>query len=431
MYNIVFDRNSMDTFKINYYLQTVKHDHVYNFILISVVWEGNRVRTTLNIPVDPKLWNKDKQRVKSSATNPRKTNDILDRITVRLNEYFDEIKREKKRTPKIFEVKNAIKAILHDKQIKEPSPKPKTQKTLMQYFDEFIKDSEKGDRLSKGNRIQLNTIKTYITTKHHLEAFVTATNNELTFEGMDEKFFSSFSKFLAKKKLSNNSQGKAVKIIKTFLHDSFQKGLHSNLKFIKALMVHDKESTLIALTEEELLKIENVQELPPSQEKCRDMFLIQIYTGLRYSDLANLKTENINVKEKIISIHTIKTKEILKIPLSSKLQAILAKYPNKLPIIANQKYNSHLKEIANAAGIDSPVQLVHYIGDKRIEEAKLKWELVTSHTARRTFITLCLKRGVMPEMVAAISGHRSMKSFQRYVRVTSEESLKAVGKVWE
>jgi len=107
------------------------------------------------------------------------------------------------------------------------------------------------------------------------------------------------------------------------------------------------------------------------------------------------------------------------------------KYPTKLLIIAKKIYNEHIKNICKIAEIETPIQTVHYVGNKRIEEKKLKWELVSSHTARRTFITLSLKRGVMPEMVAAISSHRSRKSFQRYVKVTSEESVKAVGQVWE
>jgi integrase len=419
-------------FKINYYLQTVKHERVYKFILISVVWDGLRVRTTLNIEIDPKLWNKDKQRIKSSATNPRKINDILDKLNVKLNEYYDTIKREKKRPPTQAEVKRAIKAILKDKEIKEPIIKQKKQRTFMENFDEFIKDSESGDRLSNGKKVQLNTIKTYITTKNHLEGYVSTTKNELTFEGMDNNFFASFTKYLSnKKKLSNNSQGKAIKVIKTFMHDAFQRGLHANLKFVKALIVKDEETTLVALNEDELASIENVKGLSPSNEKCRDMFLIQIYTGLRYSDLANLKKANFNYDENIITIHTIKTQDILTIPMSGKLKTILAKYPIKLPVIANQKYNSHLKEICREAGINTPVQLVHYINDKRIEEIKPKYDLISSHTARRTFITLSLKRGVIPEMLQHISGHKSRKSFQRYVRVTSEESVKAVAGVWE
>jgi integrase len=425
----------MDTFKINYYLQKVKHEHEYCFILISVAWEGNRVRTTLNIPIEPRLWNKDKQRVKASATNPRKTNDILERIIIRLNEYYDTVKKEKKRTPNKVEVKRAITAILHDKQIKEPIPKPKPRKTFMEYFDVFIKETETGDRLSAdGKRISLSTTKSYITTKHHLEDFIKATKNEPTFEEIDDKFFAALTKYLAnKKQLSHNSVGRFVKILKTFMHDTFQKGLHTNLKFIKALRVFDEETTIVALTEDELLKIENVSGLSPANEKCRDMFLVQVYTGLRYSDLANLKQENINVKEKIITINTIKTQDNLKIPLTRKLQAILAKYSDKLPIIANQKYNNHLKEICRAAEINSLVQLVHNVGKDRIEETKAKYELISSHTARRTFITLSLKRGVMPEMVQQVSGHRSKsrKSFNRYIKLSSDESARAVGSVWE
>lgn len=423
----------MDSLKINFYLQTENKKNKKCLILISVLWDAIRLRTTLNLAIAKDNWDKDRQQVKKQAMDSMRINGKLTEIKFSLNEFFTKYKVEHKKSPPIQDVKEVIKAVLEDRAPrKKADKKPEKQKSFFEYFKEFIKDTEKGNRLSgNGKRIQHSTITSYITTRNHLEEFLKSSKKDFNFDNIEDNFFQELSKYFSKKKLSNNSQGRSIKIIKTFLHYAFQKGYHNNLRFVKALKVLDQETVIIALTQEELESIENYKPTTVKLERVKDVFLVQIYSGLRFSDLDNLKPSNINYKERILTLNTVKTQENLIIPMTTKLQTILKKYHEKLPVISAQKYNDFLKELCKFAGIVTPIQVTKFIGNERFEDTKPKYELVSSHTARRTFITLTLKKGILPEMVMKVSGHKSRKSFQRYVRITQEEAVKQVQKAWE
>jgi integrase len=123
----------------------------------------------------------------------------------------------------------------------------------------------------------------------------------------------------------------------------------------------------------------------------------------------------------VIDFITLKTKDRLKVPLAPYAKAILAKHEGGLPeVMSNQKLNDYLKELCQLCGIDEPVQKVSYIGSKRIEVKAPQYEMVSTHTARRTFIPLALERGTRPEIVMRITGHKDIKTMMKYVRLTDK-----------
>ena len=424
----------MDSYNIYFNLHEVKKvNKVYFYIMAFVAWNGKRVRATIKPNIKKEIWDFDKQRAKGSTMNPRKINDKLDQIRFVLKNFYDETYKELKRAPTVRETKPVLDAIIHNREIKKRKPKePKKPKTFMEYFQEFIDDTRAGIRLSSGKkRIQSSSITSYVTTQNHLLEFLKGMKNEITFNDIDDEFNSALIKYLSKKKLSNNSQGKLIKNIKSFMHYYFDKGIHDNRKFIKILKVFDEPTTKIALTQAELEEIENLKDLSLKHEKYRNLFLAQIYSGMRFSDLINLKPQNINYDEKIITIYTVKTQDPVIIPMTNKLMSILKKYNGSFPKISSQKYNDGIKEICEKAKMLQPIQITYYIGTKRKDKTIPKFKLVSSHTARRTFITLSLKKGVMEDMVMQVSGHKSKKSFQRYIRIAQNEAISEVRKAWE
>jgi integrase len=92
----------------------------------------------------------------------------------------------------------------------------------------------------------------------------------------------------------------------------------------------------------------------------------------------------------------------------------------KVRAITNQKLNNYLKELGQLAGIDAPVEVIRFRGGVRESTTVAKWERLGCHTGRRTFVTLSLERGLRPETIMKVTGHRGWKSFQRYVNVTSD-----------
>lgn len=116
-------------------------------------------------------------------------------------------------------------------------------------------------------------------------------------------------------------------------------------------------------------------EIPESKqylERVRDVFLFCCFRGLRYSDVFNLRRNDI--KEDHIEITTVKTDDSLIIELNKHSRAIFGKYEDvafendkALPVISNQRMNDYLKELAELAGIDEPIRETYYIGNKRID----------------------------------------------------------------
>ena len=128
------------------------------------------------------------------------------------------------------------------------------------------------------------------------------------------------------------------------------------------------EQKIIFLTRDELQRIRDL-EIPETKnylERVRDVFLFCCFTGLRYSDVYNLRKSDI--KDGQIEITTIKTHDYLVIELNDHSRAILEKYEDvhfegdkALPVISNQKMNTYLKELGKLADIDEPIKQTYYI----------------------------------------------------------------------
>ena len=190
------------------------------------------------------------------------------------------------------------------------------------------------------------------------------------------------------------------------------------------------QKKVIFLTTDELTRIRTLS-IPQSKqylERVRDIFLFLCFSGLRYSDVANLKRSDI--KPDHMEITTMKTADSLSIELNAQTKAILEKYADiqfkndrVLPIITNQKFNTYLKELAQIAGIDEPVRETYYKGNERIDIVTPKYALLGSHTGRRTFICNALALGIPPQVVMKWTGHSDYKAMKPYIDIA--DNIKA------
>lgn len=129
-------------------------------------------------------------------------------------------------------------------------------------------------------------------------------------------------------------------------------------------------------------KIDNIR-----LNHVRDLFILQCYTGLSYSDMATL-TKN-DVKGDVIIKKRLKTKIQSVIPILDVTKEILEKYNYRLPILSNQKYNCYLKELGDICDIE---QELH------------------THLARHTMATICINNGIDVNVIAKILGHSSSRT---------------------
>lgn len=161
----------------------------------------------------------------------------------------------------------------------------------------------------------------------------------------------------------------------------------------------------------------------PSLFRVKDIFLFACYTGLRYSDIANLRYAN--VTDGHIAVTPRKTGVCIRIPLNDCSRAILKKYMRPdckgadtiFPCPTLQKMNSHLKTLCRLAGITSEITLLSYHGENRIQETVCKCDMMSTHAGRRTFISLAIAYGVPPQVVLKMTGKRTIKSLQVYIHI--------------
>ena len=182
------------------------------------------------------------------------------------------------------------------------------------------------------------------------------------------------------------------------------------------------------------MKLYYFENLPARLIPVRDNFCFSCFTGLRFSDIDKLR--KMHLKNNYIEIKTDKTKDFLKIPLNKYAIEILNRYTDHsidrpLPTgISNCKTNLYLKEVGELAGLTEIVSLEKFSGSQKVVINKPKYELISSHTARRTFVTLALEKGMRAEVVMAMTGHKDYKTFKKYIKITDKVMENEMNRIW-
>ena len=322
----------------------------------------------------------------------------------------------------IKEVFNAL-----HKPIEEVKPKKSTPNAFYKVFDEFVRDC------GRQNDWTDSTYEKFAAVKNHLMNF----RDGLTFDFFDEKGLNDYVTYLRDvKEMRNSTIGKQLSFLKWFLRWAFKKGLHQNNAYDSYKpKLKSTQKKIIFLTWEELNKLREF-EIPTTKQaldRVRDVFLFQCFTGLRYSDVFNLRRSDI--KGDHIEVTTVKTSDSLIIELNNHSKAILDKYKDVafeddkvLPVITNQKMNDYLKELAELAGINEPVRQTYYIGNERIDEVTPKYALLGTHAGRRTFICNALALGIPPQVVMKWTGHSDYKAMKPYIDIADDIKANAMSK---
>lgn len=241
----------------------------------------------------------------------------------------------------------------------------------------------------------------------------------IDFEDITIDFYNSFVAYLSNEGYEINTMDKFIGTLKYFMEKSLVEKKHHNREFKESAFAGlSEDSHAIYLTIDEVQKIYN-HKLTGQKEKSRDAFIVLCETALRVSDY---KRVDVSVKGKFIDIHNQKTGMRVIIPLTTRMKEILKKYNGQLPRIADQHINDDIKVIAEEVGLTEKITWpAQKFGKKFTDEAK-KCELVTCHTGRRTACTNMYKAGIPVIDIMKISGHRTEKSFLKYIRLSQEET---------
>ena len=400
-------------------------------IRMRVNFASKRIEFTTGYRIDATKWDADKQRVKNGCSNKLKQS--ASEINASLLEYYTEIQSIFKRfevedvMPTPEQIKEAFNA-LHKPVSEEPKPKKEALPCdFFQVFDDFVEDCGRQSNWTD------STFEKFAAVKNHLTNF----REGLTFEFFDERGLNDYVGYLRDvKEMRNTTIGKQLSFLKWFLRWAFKKGVHQNNAYDSYKpKLKSTQKKIIFLTWDELNRLREFK-IPSNKqalERVRDVFLFQCFTGLRYSDVFNLRRSDI--KGDHIEVTTVKTSDSLIIELNNHSKAILDKYKDVafeddkvLPVITNQKMNDYLKELAELAGIDEPVRQTYYRGNERIDEVTPKYALLGTHAGRRTFICNALALGIPPQVVMKWTGHSDYKAMKPYIDIADDIKANAMSK---
>jgi integrase len=424
---------------ISFYLKRPKSD-VDTSIYAILFYEGYRLKYYTPERIHPKNWNSEAQKARQTDKfkeypefNRRLTNwrtDVANIYRTWVNDHGGTIPAP-----------DTLKEVLNE-QLDKKAPKKETVPTFFDYYEQFLAKSKQGSRINVKSKksVTNSTTKGYKSTLNHLKNFQKVYNRPIDFPTIDLDFHGDYLAYLNNTaKLGTNTIGDHIKRIKTVMNEATERGINKNLTFRSKYFVKPSEETKsIYLTETELQELEALDLSGNKRlDNVRDLFLVGCYTGLRYSDYSILKPEQI--QDGFIETTQKKTGDPVVIPVHPTVERILAKYGGRLPrSISNQKTNDYLKELGATVpeGREEPV-LNETIsktvtkGGKEVTHTYKKWELLTTHTARRSFATNEYKAGTPAITIMAITGHKTEKAFMRYIKLTPKEHAKILQLQWQ
>lgn len=404
---------------VNYYLDKPKADTETAIYLFARLGKQT-IKVKTGDYIHPSYWNvkpnRQRNHVKGTYTGGVELNYELGKLRNKVSSAF---KKRMDENPafRFVDFKEDILALLHPAE-------PKVEKAFLEYFDEYI----------EVNSIQrtVSTLRKYRGIYNHLVNFSEKKNYPLTFEGINMRFYDELSSYLISDlKHTENTVWKTFATLKAFMAWAMERDLHHNLTY-KKFKVQQRDVEITTLTEDELdMLYEYDLSKHPRLARVRDVFCFACFTGQRYSDLALLKHSDI--KDNKWHLRQQKTDSINRVPLSPRAMAILERYSEytyPLPVPSNQKMNDYLKELCKEVGLDEPTTITLKRGGKREEETVPKYELISTHTGRRTFITLALEGNMRAEMVMSITGHKDYQSFKKYIKITDKMKEREMERFW-
>lgn len=392
-----------------------------SYLFLHFSYNGRRLKYSVGKKVPTKFWKQESQKVinkRGKFPQAADFNNYLKHLESETHKIYDRYRVQNK-FPSIIEFREQLDYVTGKKRKEET-------KTLFSFIDEFIETSEKLGK-TKG------TITTYKQTRDILKAFTQKGTKykSLDFKNINFSFDDDFKHYLSVERGHNHNYiGKTYKNLKTFLNDATRKGFNTRLDF-KNFVKPSEEVDNIYLS---ITEINTLYKFDFSKnerlEKVRDLFVMGCFTGARFSDWSKITPENIQIKRdkndtpyEMLILTPQKTgakSEPLIIPVHPIVKEILNKYNDELPKVpVSQNVNRYIKEVAKLAGINESIQLNN---SKSTKKAAEKWELVVTHTARRSFATNAFKSGIPTLSIMRITGHKTESSFMKYIKIKNEEN---------
>lgn len=388
-------------------------------IRMRLSWNSIRYDMQLPMGVPVKIWNGNKcKELKGYDVLAKDVNQYIKRLEDNIDALFKE-HEERNTVPTVKDVRVALGEKKEENDIEVP--------LINHVYDEFIRKEGMAKQWS------YNTEKNLLTVKTNLYEF----NPNLKFSDITVDMINNFVLFLQSKKIkdktgmSNHSIDSLMHKFRRFMKWAYENHYTEDLTWnTYKPKFHYAFDEPIYLRPEEIHAVETV-DLSPRLALTRDTFIFCCFSGLRYSDVSQLRKSQIH--EDYFEIITEKTDDTLSIELNDHTKAILDKYKNTpgpyaLPVSTNQKVNYNLKRIGKIAGLNRVITKTIYKGRTKEVEEKTLAEYLTFHIARKTFVTMALFLDIKPEVFMKWTGHKKFTSVKRYMGIVDELRKESMNK---
>lgn len=397
---------------------------------VSINYDGmQRIVLTLpNLQVSPKDWENGGMKVTRGKHENFYIQNDLNEFQNKVDRFYREFRRMNDSNP----TKEDIVTYLKSDSKLEDYFKPKNTILMIPMIWKTIKERETGVELNNGKKYERGTIDNYESMIRAFERFEKYRKKGITnVEIVTREFVLSFENYLTNvEKLKLNTVGDRLKNLKTFISLYSKRGFLPHNPFIKFNIKIPKEpSTSIALDKQEL---QDLYELNlsdnPHLELVRDQFLVLCWTGLRISDFSQFNSFDRSSQE-VITLHNEKTDTEIHIPIFPMAKRILDKYNGRFPrMIKEQKLNESIKVIGKMVpGLNRSIQIKYTKGGEVVKENVKRYQLLVLHCARRTLATMLVTElGIDLSTVCLITGHKSIKTLEIYLKHNNKNALTGV-----
>lgn len=377
-------------------------------IYLRITLNGKRVNISLKKKIDITTWDEKNQRAKRTDKNSRILNLFLNEVQSKVYRIYEDFKNEE--MPITSQMVKA-RFLGEDK-------KNFSFQNLINYHNEKMQ-----------YKLHKNTMSQYKTSQRYMLEYILKEYKvmDILLCKLDYGFVIGFENFLrsyipkrGQSKIGNNTAMKHIKRLRRMITLAYRMEWIEKDPFINFKMKIEKKEREF-LTSEELKSIEDLTSTIERLIVVRDLFIFSCYTGISYSDIIKLTSDNIITgidDNPWIMSERVKTGTPFKIPLLCKAEILIDKYKehnktndglNLLPKLSNQKLNSYLKEIADLCSIKKNL---------------------TFHMARHTFATtVTLSNGVPLETVSKLLGHTKLATTQIYARVVERKVSEDMSKL--
>jgi integrase len=378
-----------------------KNSNNETLILMFFNYNNKVFKYSTKTSIEPRNWNNKTCRVKQQSSHSLELNKQINKIEDSIMNIYHRMKTNDR--------------VINNKILKEQldiSLNRQDKEDFFSYMKRYIEQK---------NELRETTKKDYLQTYETLKEFERSSSYLVSFDTITLDFYNRFKKFMiGDLNHSLNTFGKRIKTIKSIMNYATEIGVNKNLEYQKAsFKVLSVKTKRVYLTIEEINKIKELN-LSVSLAKARDSFVLMCYLGLRFSDYLKINQNSISNHFLDITMH--KTSESVSIPIHPYALEIIKRYNYILPKLSNSKLNKMIKKVCKYAEIDNEVT------DKG--EIKKKYQLVTCHTARRSFATNGYLSDVPVRDLMMITGHKKESTFLNYVQVKREVKLKRILEIY-